>query len=428
MSQESPIFVQKPHTLVDKFVLFTLEIVARIWFALLVFVNFVTLVYALWAVWVFSAKLRELVDNSLLSIAVYVASFASIAALGVVIQKYWFPLIYGKPAFGELGGIPVRMLLTSMKIRAQIDVELSDYDQVIARKFNTVQVRLLHDTLKENYEKIKQKQGIKDEGSDKEWAEIWDSQILNMTFNGQSFREAADVNRFGYNYAMSAVLRSSHLVPLLSSMFWIVVVVLLYLNANHRLELLTVIQVGLTLAFLLTAFWQLFVMHHLSIVPLSLKGIPLPNSTKNELSEEIKSIEGTEIRPNKIHIKPRFYEILRNYQFSVLLCNFVPPVIIWPLLIGAMYAIIHLIDGDFAESVRSYHIELAGGILIAGIGLPLSFYIFAVVIQNFRTIAAALIAAVLSASLPFLIDYVLGGGGNISGVREALFAGGGGLR
>lgn len=96
-------------------------------------------------------------------------------------------------------------------------------------------------------------------------------------------------------------------------------------------------------------------------------------------------------------------------------------------LLGASYGIIYLVNADYALTVASYHTTMAYGVLFVGFGFSLSFYLFSIIIENARQIVAALALAVLSAGLPFIIDYLLGGELNISGVREAIFAGSGGL-
>ena len=97
------------------------------------------------------------------------------------------------------------------------------------------------------------------------------------------------------------------------------------------------------------------------------------------------------------------------------------------LLLGTGFGVIFIIDAEYARALSRYHAIIAYGVLIIGGGLVSGFYVFSVVLQNFRRIGAALIVALLSAGLPFLIDYLLGGELNIPGAREAIFAGSGGL-
>jgi hypothetical protein len=222
-------------------------------------------------------------------------------------------------------------------------------------------------------------------------------------------------------------LRSMYVAPVLGNLFWIVIVILIYLHANHRLELLTGIQFGIALAFVFTAFWYMFVLHNLSVVPLTFKGLKLPKLTQKEFAEDIKALEGIEIRPKKVQVKPKFYGILRNYQLRTFFGSVLSDIIILLLLLGTVFAVMHLIDREYARSLSSYHAIIAYGVLIAGSGIVLSFYVFAVVLQNFRKISAALIVALLSAGLPFLIDYLLSGQIDIASARVAIFAGSGGL-
>jgi len=344
-----------------------------------------------------------------------------------MMNKFWARLVVGRPTFGELGGLPIRTMSAAMRARAQIKVELSERDKPLVRQFNIIQVRILHDLLKAKYEKLNREKGIPQDRIDETWPDIWNHEVLDMTFDGQSFREAGDVNKFGVTYAMSALLRSAYVAPVLGNLFWIVIVILIYLYANQRLELLTGIQVGIALAFIFTAFWYMFVLHNLSIVPLTFKGLKLPELTQKEFADDIKAIEGTEIRPKNVRVKPKFYGIVRNYQLRIFFGSVLSDIILLLLLLGIVFGLMLLIDREYARSLSSYHAVIAYGVLIAGSGIVLSFYVFAVVLQNFRKISAALIAALLSAGLPFLIDYLLSGQIDIAGARVAIFAGSGGL-
>jgi len=169
----------------------------------------------------------------------------------------------------------------------------------------------------------------------------------------------------------------------------------------------------------------MFVLHNFSSHTLTFKLSELPELTRKEFAHDIETLEGSNIRIKSIQVKKKFYQIVRNYQVIPLLEGVLPAIAI--LLHGATFGLLYLIDAEYARSVSSYHAVITYGILIAGSSLILGFYLFSVVLENFRRISAALVAAVLSAGLPFLIDFVLGGQIDISGDQQAIFAGSGGL-
>jgi len=423
MSAPKSHIIKKRYPFADKFVF----AVANAMNAFTVLAVLVSFAYILWAGWAFSAKLRELLDNTLWIIVTYIVAIAFIFILGILFTKFWPRLILGRAAFGPLGGIPWRMMSIAVRARANIEVELKENDKPVVKQYNIIQEKILHDGLKEQYEQIHKEEGGTDDDLEEKWKEIWKEEVLDMQFGGQSLAEAADVNKFGLNYAMGSLLRSTKVASVLGNLFWIVMVVLIILYSNQRLQLLTGIQIGVALAFLFTGFWYMFVMHNLTAVPLSFKDIYIPKSVNKEFDEEMKNLEGQEIRPKNIKVKPKFFTILRNYQFRLLFGNILSDIFILLLLLAAIVGVMYLIDAEYARMAGSHIKLLIYGILIAGGGLALSFYFFSIVLKNLRKVFAAVIAALLAAGLPFLIDYLLGGKLDISGLREAIFAGSGGL-
>jgi hypothetical protein len=393
----------------------------------ILFVTGIAIIYTLWIGWAFTLKLRELLDHWAWSLLVYFLAVAALAGLGLVIRKIWPRLILGGPAFGKLGGMGMRFLATAIRARAQFNVTLFHKDKDLIELFNTIQNRMLHDALKSNYLKLLKKEGRFDEKSDEEWPQIWENEILDMTFDGQSIREACDPKRLGLGYANAAVARATGVVPIFGMLFWVPILFMIYLYANHQMALLSTIQIALALGFLLAAFWYIFVLHNLSVMPLTFEGTGLPEPAATEFRNDIETLEGTEVRPKKVEVKPKFYTIMRDYQFRLLLSNFSGDIIALLLVLGASLGVIFLIDKDFAATVIEWYTVMAYGVLLAPIGLAISFYTFTVLLQNFRKFIAAIIAAVLTAGLPFLFDYLLGGKVDMVGVREAIFAGSGAL-
>ncbi len=423
MPKHDSLLITPHYSVADRLLL----VVAKFFYLAIIFSVVISLGYALWIGWAFSAQLRALLDSLGWSILIYLTVTALILVLGYFVSKLTPRLVLGAATFGQLGGMPRRTLSAAIRASAQISVDLFDHDQPLAVRFNTVQVRVLHDTLRANFEALSQRLGKDAASIAAEWPRVWDQQVLNMTFAGQSLREAMDVNKFGVNYAISALVRSTYAFPFAVNVFWIVMVYLIYRYANGQLALLTCVQAGVVMVFIMASFWYLFVLHNLTAFPMTFAGLPMPETTRQEFAKDIAELEGTELRPKHIQVQGKFYQIIRNYQTRLLCGSMMSDTSILLLLIGLIYGAITLIDADHARAVSHYHAVLAYGVIIAAAGIVASFYVFSVILQHFRKIGAALLVALLSAGLPFLIDYLLGGDLNISGVREAIFAGSGGL-
>jgi hypothetical protein len=413
--------LETSHSFADKFVLFVAKSFGVLRTSAIIF----SLVYCLWIGWAFSGKLREALHSTFWSILIYIVATALIFAVGFLWSKVFLSFVFGKPTFGKLGGMPIPTFSAAIRASSQIAVEFREQDQPTAKIYDLIQVRGLHDILKAKFVQLRKLEGDAENKIEAAWQDVWEHQILDMTFGGQTLREATDPNKFGINYAMSALLRSTLVVPSLVTLFWFVTVFLIYMYANQRLELLTGAQIGVALSLVFAGVWYAFVLHNLSAVPLTFVGLPAP--TRKEFADDIHKLDGNEIRPKNIRVKRRFYGIVRNHQLRLLVCSLLVDTGILLLLLAAIHGVILLVDPQYARSIGSYHAVMAYGILVAAAGLVSSFYVFSVLLQNLRKVSAALIAAVLSAGLPFLLDYLLGGKFDMAGLRTAIIAGSGGL-
>ena len=412
--------IKAPLPFSDRFVLFIAKLFGVI--ALLAIV--VSIIYSFWIGWAFTTKLRELLDSTFWSILVYLIATVFMFVWGASVSKFAPRMTLGKPAFGELGGLPFQTFKAAIRARAQIKVDLHERDQRLARRFNIVQTRILHDMLKTRFEQINQDT---ETSSPEQWANIWNHEVLDMTFDGQSFRDAADINKLGLNYAINTLMRSTFLIPLISVLFWVAMLLILFLYVNQSLSQLVSIQICLMLVFVFAAFWNMLVLHNLSTFPLTFKGLEIPEATRDEFANEIEALEGAEIRPKNIKIKKGFYRVVRNYQLRLLSGAVISDISALLLLLGGSFGVMFIIDAEYTKTLIHYHEVLAYGIVIAAIGLVAGFYIFSIALQNLKNIVASVFVALLAAGLPFLIKYLLAGEVNITGLREAIFTGSGGL-
>ncbi len=414
-------FLKRSYPFADKFVIAVSKILGIISLLTQLF----AIIYCLWISWALTEKLRGLLDNNWWSVLIYIVATGIVLFLGVMVAKFWPRLVSGPPTFEQLGGLPLQTMAAVMGASQQIEIELSPQDKPVVQRFNEINNHILHDTLKGNFQNLRY--GATEDEMEAEWKNIWKTEILDMQFNGYSIEDAMDTSQFGLTYSMSAVLRSTAVAHVIENIFWIIMVLIIYLFASQRMELLTGVQIGVAIAILFAGFWYMYVLNNLSAIPVTFQGLILPQSVRDRFQNDIDQLEGAEIRPKKVKINPKFYQAIRNYQMRLLSGAVLSDILLLLLLFGAICGIIYLIDAEYARTLKDYNLTIVYGVLIAGIGVVLSFYLFAVVLQNFRKLGAALIVAVLSAGLPFVIDYLLGGQLDMSSVKAAIFAGSGGL-
>ena len=383
----------------------------------------VSVIYTLWLSWAFSSQLRLLMDHWAWSTVIYLVTVFVIFLLGGLLQRFWPRLILGGPVYGDLGGMPRRSFDAAIKARPYIKVELFERDQEPVTRFNTIQQRLMHDMLRANYMRLSGVTGTPEEEIEAEWQKVWERDILDRPVDGHTLREAADVNRFGLSYTMMVLARSHTFMPLLTSLFWAVIVMLVYYHANGSLDLLTTVQIGLLLSLLLAAAWHRIALHSLSEVPLSFQmGLALPEPGASEFAEDIERLEGYRVRPRKIDLQPPFYSIFRDYQSRLLLGGPMAAVLVMLIVLGLTQGMISLIDSSFALQAWAWHRTVLIGILTAAVTLTATFYLFSLLMQYFRALLATLVASSLTVALPFILDFLVSDGADVLQLREILIA------
>ncbi|MBU1233000.1 MAG: hypothetical protein KKD01_06790, partial [Proteobacteria bacterium] len=141
MTSDDHKIIKKTHPFADKFVL----AVAKGFGIAALLTLVISVIYTFWIGWAFSAKLRELLDSTFWSILVYIIATSVVFVWGILASKLSSKFVLGMPVFGELGGLPIHTFSTAIRARAQIKVELFERDQSLAKLFNVINVRILHD-------------------------------------------------------------------------------------------------------------------------------------------------------------------------------------------------------------------------------------------------------------------------------------------
>lgn len=151
MPKNDSLLIAPHYSFSDRFVLAVAKFLN--WIALLSLV--ISVSYVLWIGWAFSMQLRVLLDNSGWSILIYIGVMTFVLVLGYINSKLAPRLILGADTFGKLGGLLRHTFAAALRASSQITVELFDHDRPLAVQFNTIQLRILHDTLKAKFVELR---------------------------------------------------------------------------------------------------------------------------------------------------------------------------------------------------------------------------------------------------------------------------------
>ena len=362
-----------------------------------------------------SGGLRFHSDNTFYSVAIIIILFVFLCIIGFLMQKNLhriMRLIFGPPIFGKLGGIPRKMFFTAMRCSNAIEYEFVDKDSKNMKEFNKLDIDITEETLKKQHRENVFKASGPTDSSDFEnkWSKVWKEQILEIkTVEGISFRDSLSEEKFSSRVVIFRLIQSVQILP---PLIWVCQLIMLWLisqGLSQSIAVVTIIQVGVFLCFMISIIWLIFTTFHMDKITLMVEP-SLPKEIKELYSDRLKKIIGKRVKPKKIIIKKPYYSLMRNFHARLFFFSgsFIDSLILLMLVgislfIGALWSHTNINMGEIIYWYKYFALS----VILLPFAIITGFYLTSIIIQRFKLILAPIILGLLTAALPFAINYLL---------------------
>ena len=317
-----------------------------------------------------------------------------------------YKILFGKPVFGILGGMPRKTFFTALKCSNDLQFEFRDEDKAKIENYKTLDTDILEYILKRNY--IKQMLDPKNPNFlEEEWQDVWNNKILNLGVDGITFRDSL----YGNNIGMRILpLKLTAITYIISPFFKIFSLVMVYLFVKFLIgdiSHLTVIQIGILSIFIISLIWFIHNSFKLTEIPFTFDFHP--DEIMEKFSERIQPMRNIKIRPKKLSINKHYISCVRDYLapylLAVTLINSVTAIM---FIVITLLMVILIMPSDM-HNFTTLYMNLSIGILSLPIFLLIGYYTTFLILRNPKKFAAPIILGFLGVILPYIADFILTG-------------------
>ncbi len=347
-----------------------------------------------------------------LSVGVFIALFFVLGGWGWLTNLFldqWINIVsFGGPVYGKLGGLGRKLFFINLKASDAIEIELDPLDAKKLKDFLQLLINYEQARLKLAYRELVYSpiHGEIDQADfESKWTSIWEDQILELQTDHLKFKDVLKNSNYAYLFASGSILQ---MTPRMSRLFILFQLASLYLVAlllRDRIQFLFVIQAGVFLSFIFALLWYIAVSFSYNKFFTFVDLDSIPESLREKYWEPLKSLSGILFQPRELRVRSKFYAVMREFQVRLILSgiNYSGGAL---LLVGACFLIARLLN---IPELEFWYSSLAVAVLVAPIFLGLGFYLISIILQSSRQVVAPLIAGLLGAALPFVIEFIITG-------------------
>jgi hypothetical protein len=346
-------------------------------------------------------------------------------------QNRW---IEGRPLFGDdAGGAPVRLYRTSLSAAAAVKVDFDEADRHALGAYNSFVATLVQKGLRFAYETRNMKEP-RDPLSDDDWEQLWTNSYLPsgrvyLKDRDLYFKNAVGDLQLQYDMITGRLNGGRVIVNSFAVVLELAALVLAARHLDGHLALLTLIQCAAVIAFIAATLSALYHVLQRDSIRFDRRALALfPPDVVAELSEEqISAVEALELHPSKIQVESQYRKCVRNYYCSRCLFYGVVETVsltmlaLVVLLVGTVWGLDP--DGDSAEwTIRL--LATVGGMLV---GYVFFLYCTFLAVHQANVLVFTLVTGLFMAVAPTLLNYLVSGDADLSGISAAVTATVGGV-
>lgn len=401
-----------------------------------------TLASSLWdlsfiivAAFIFTHELRANSNNNIVETLVIVIFVALFLGWGAILGKSVFPrfsdVVFGQLIFGKIGGLPKRLFFTALKSSDAIQFEFEKGDLKVIKALAEIDSELTEDVLKHNYSRVVGLEAEEEQAKlDRRWKKIWRDEILKVgtrdpSGKGLTFADFISTKNFASRIEPLKIQAVMNLILPLMILFQIFMLILIYNYLEGNTGLITVIQGGLAMSFILSSVLFSFHSHQNTEITILGSAVPLPEEVEKKYADRLKKIQDKKIHPVNVTVKKHYLSVIRDFfALPLFWIGGVLNAFTCLLFVGVTVLIGFIWFRAGMLELLPWYRDLAVAFLLVPLGLLASYYISFLTLQYARLLLAPLIIAMLAAVLPFLISYLFTGQIDLSQAQNSIIAAG----
>jgi hypothetical protein len=360
-----------------------------------------------------TAEARRAVDAwwfSVLVVAVVIAVWGGIAVLRPRLLELLGRLENGRPGFGELGGLPERLLRTTIRASGGLSFRLSEDDEAVMKGFSQLGKRVDEVIIKESFLEHERREspGLSDEELEASWADVWEHELLEYPVGDSRLRDGYEAPSYAVGIIPLRLVQVGMLLGpiILASQF--LLGFLCYRALTGSTSWVTVLQVTLAISFLLTAIVYLNHLKSLQVITVLEVAPALREKLPEDMLEEADRLAGEEIFPRRIVFTPDYVSTIRNHfgRSIGVVTAFNATVQLGAVALAFVLAL--AASASYGSIARDYA-ELALALAAIPLAMVVAYFLASLLVQHLRSTLAIVAGAIVTALLPIGLEYLLSG-------------------
>jgi hypothetical protein len=348
---------------------------------------------------------------------------------GACLAKTLLPAIsrlaYGRPIFGELGGMARRVFFVWVRCADAVTLAFRPDDLKKIREFGSLDRDVYEWTLKNSFYRLQKGKGEKQtEELDHKWGEVWRGILAIQIRLGRNrwvgLDEAFADDNCGVRIEPIKLAGVSAIVGPIVKLVQLTMIYLFARFVDGKVQLLTVAQSSLFLCLIVCLILFLYHAHQNSTITLfgNLLSLDLPE----ELKLRAKAFEGLKIRPTKVTVTKRYLTLIQNYFGEWIALITLLNTISSLLIVGVVLLVTRFWYFGAFKAVLPWYREFSICLLFIPPVLLATYFVMFAVLRNLKLVLAPLVLGLLTVLIPYGFTYLIGGSVDFGQVKNSVLA------
>jgi hypothetical protein len=376
------------------------------------------------------------------SIVVIAMLFAQLAVIFIV-PRYFQRIFYGKPWFAELSKMPRSLVATVLRASNELSFELDDDNKRTMQNLADLnrdvmkwtmgrQYQLLHplpeaDTAASRVGIMRRLFGDKKVDTETRWDRVWRDQVLKSASGGCTVARAFEPDAYSWVTVPSRLTGIMIAVTGMTGFYEVTVLWLLLSRLQSGSSLLPVFQVAVGFSAATTIIIFLFHSYKLPEIPIASdhdllrqyrwamrpkarkEAEEYTNAIHREFGERLGSFQEKSISVISVSVKPRYFNLVRNYYARSLAYESVEASLIGYVLISIAIACAQIFGVNVGSGIGWLYARLAIALALMPVVIVGIHFLVFTLVAHFRKFVTLAVTGAMIAFIPPVASYLLAG-------------------